>query len=77
MEEYINTYIRDRIMGDGGEIEFVSFENGVVTVIMRGECSKCLILERCLEWIEQRIQADLGETVKVKGIRKRPYFQDV
>lgn len=76
MEEYINTYIRERLMGDGGEIEFVSFENGVVTVILRGECSKCLILERCLSWIEQRVKADLGEEVTVTGIRKRPYFQD-
>lgn len=77
MEEYINGYIRERLQGDGGEITFVKQENGEVTVLLQGECSKCLILDRCLAWIEERIKFDLGETVKVIGIRKRPYFQDV
>ncbi len=77
MEEYINGYVRERLQGDGGEITFVKQENGEVTVLLQGECSKCLILDRCLAWIEERIRSDLGQTVKVIGIRKKPYFQDV
>lgn len=77
METYINTYIRERLQGDGGEITFLSQEGDVVTVLLQGECSKCLILDRCLRWIETRIAADLGQQVTVRGIRKRPYFQDV
>lgn len=77
MEEYINGYIRERLQGDGGEIIFVKQENDEVTVLLQGECSKCLILDRCLAWIEERIKYDLSETVKVIGIRKKPYFQDV
>lgn len=77
MEEYINGYIRARLQGDGGEITFLRQEGGEVTVVLQGECSKCLILDRCLSWIEQRILEDLGEKVKVIGIRKKPYFQDV
>ncbi len=76
MEKYINEYIRPRLQGDGGEITFVKQDGNEVTVLLQGECSKCLILHRCLEWIEQRIKNDLGETVKVIGIRKKPYFQD-
>lgn len=76
MEKYINEYIRPRLQGDGGEITFVKQEGTEVTVLLQGECSKCLILHRCLEWVEQRIKADLGESVKVIGIRKKPYFQD-
>ena len=76
MEKYINEYIRPRLQGDGGEITFVKQESNEVTVLLQGECSKCLILHRCLEWIEERVKADLGETVKVIGIRKKPYFQD-
>lgn len=76
MEKYINEYIRPRLQGDGGEITFVKQEGKEVTVLLQGECSKCLILHRCLEWIEERIKNDLGETVKVIGIRKKPYFQD-
>lgn len=77
MEEYINGYIRPRLQGDGGEITFVKQEGCEVTVLLQGECSKCLILDRCLKWIEDRIKADRNETVRVVGIRKKPYFQDV
>ena len=77
MEEYINGYIRERLQGDGGEITFVNQTDNEVTVLLQGECSKCLILDRCLSWIEDRIKEDLGLTVKVIGIRKKPYFQDV
>ena len=77
MEKYINGYIRERLQGDGGEITFVKQENNEVTVLLQGECSKCLILDRCLLWIEDRIENDLGEKVRVIGIRKKPYFQDV
>lgn len=77
MEEYINNYIRPRLQGDGGEITFVRQEGDEVTVLLQGECSKCLILDRCLKWIEERIEKDLDQSVKVVGIRKKPYFQDV
>ena len=77
MEEYINSYIRPRLQGDGGEITFVKQEGDEVTVLLQGECSKCLILDRCLKWIEERIEKDLNQSVKVVGIRKKPYFQDV
>ncbi|MBR6004616.1 MAG: NifU family protein [Clostridia bacterium] len=77
MEEYINNIIRPRIQGDGGEITFFSQEGDCVTVIMQGECSKCHILDRCLLWIEEQIEKDLGKNVKLNGIRKKPYFQDV
>lgn len=77
MEEYINGYIREHLQGDGGEITFLKQENDEITVLLQGECSKCLILDRCLSWIEERIENDLGEKVRVIGIRKKPYFQDV
>ena len=77
MEKYINEYIRPRLQGDGGEITFVKQEENEVTVLLQGECSKCLILHRCTDWIEQEIKRDLKKTVKVNAIRKRPYFQDV
>lgn len=77
IEKYVEQVLQPKLQGDGGWIEFVSFENGELTVVFRGECSKCLILHRCAEWIEQQIKTDLHKTVKVNAIRKRPYFQDV
>ena len=76
MENYINDVIRTKIQGDGGEITFESQENDVVTVIMQGECSKCMILHRCISWIESRIEEDLGQKVRINAIRKKPFFWD-
>lgn len=77
MQKYIEQVIQPKVQGDGGWIEFVSYENSELTVIFRGECSKCLILERCIDWIEQQIKKDLNKTVTITAVRKKPYFQDV
>ena len=76
IKTYVETVLQPKLQGDGGWIGFVSFENEVLTVIFRGECSKCLILHRCEAWIEEQILKDLGLKVKLCGIRKKPYFQD-
>lgn len=77
IEKYVTQVLQPKLQGDGGWVEFVSAENGELTLIFRGECSKCLILHRCVEWIEQQIKTDLHKAVKVNAIRKKPYFQDV
>lgn len=76
MENYINTVIKPKLQGDGGEIDFISYENGILTVLLQGECSKCLIVERCLSWIESEVMRDLGESVKVIAQKKKPFFWD-
>ncbi len=76
MENYINNTIRPKIQGDGGEIVFGSFEDGILTVYMRGECSKCLILERCTDWIKQQIKKDFSQDVQINAIRQKPFFWD-
>ncbi len=77
MKKYIENVIAPKLQGDGGWVEFCSFENGELKLLFRGECSKCLILDRCVSWIEAEIKTDLHKKVKVTAIRKRPYFQDV
>ncbi len=76
MREYIENTINPKIQGDGGWVEFSSFDGETLELIFRGECSKCLILERCVAWIENEIKKDKGETVKIKAVRKKPYFWD-
>lgn len=76
MENYINTVIKPKLQGDGGEIDFVSYENGELTVLLQGECSKCLIVDRCLRWIEGEVMRDIGESVKVIAQKKKPFFWD-
>ena len=56
IETYIKKIIRPKIQGDGGEVEFESLsEDGTLTLIFRGECSKCLILNRCVDWIAEEV----------------------
>ncbi len=76
MKDYINTIIKPKLQGDGGEIDFVSYENGELIVLLQGECSKCLIVDRCLRWIESEIMRDMGESVKVIAQKKKPFFWD-
>ena len=77
MKNYVENILAPKLQGDGGWVEFVSLKNGELTLLFRGECSKCLILHRCTEWIEEEIQRDMKQNVKINAIRKRPYFQDV
>lgn len=37
----LDEYVRPAVEGDGGAIDFVGFEEGVVTVALRGACSGC------------------------------------
>ena len=76
VKDYVEKVLQPKLQGDGGWVEYVSLENGELTLIFRGECSKCLILHRCVAWIEEQIKHDLKKTVKVIAIRKKPYFQD-
>ena len=73
---YVENILQPKLQGDGGWVEYVGLEGDKLTLIFRGECSKCLILHRCVAWIEEQLKLDLKKTVKVEAIRKKPYFQD-
>lgn len=77
IETYIKKIIRPKIQGDGGEVEFESLsDDGNLTLIFRGECSKCLILNRCVDWIAEEVLKNTSKLVKIKAVRKKPYFWD-
>lgn len=76
VQNYVENILQPKLQGDGGWVEYVSLEGDKLTLIFRGECSKCLILHRCTAWIEEQIKHDLKKTVRVEAIRKKPYFQD-
>ena len=76
MKHFINDIIRPKIQGDGGEITYDSHTEDSIIVIMQGECSKCLILDRCIKWIEDEAEKEFGKRFTVKAIRKKPFFWD-
>ena len=57
-------------------MEFVSYEDGQLELVFRGECSKCIILDRCLDWICQEVKRDLDEDITIKPLRVKPFFWD-
>ncbi len=76
VQGYVEKVLQPKLQGDGGWVEYVDLKNGELTLVFRGECSKCLILHRCVTWIEEQIKLDLNRNVKVNAVRKKPYFQD-
>ncbi|MEL6989732.1 MAG: NifU family protein, partial [Bacteroidota bacterium] len=41
IKDLIDTYVKPAVETDGGNIEFKSFDKGVVTVVLQGSCSGC------------------------------------
>lgn len=41
IKEVLNTKIKPAVARDGGDIQFLSFTDGVVKVLLRGSCSGC------------------------------------
>ncbi|MBQ6421535.1 MAG: NifU family protein [Clostridia bacterium] len=76
MEDYINNVLRPLLQGDGGEMEYLGSDEETVFVKLGGECSKCPIADRCLDWCADRIRADLGRQVSFAAQRVRPFFWD-
>ena len=76
MKEYIETVLAPRIQADGGWVEFVSLNGDQLTLVFRGECSKCGILNRCTDWMAQKIMEDRGQRVTIVAQRKKPFFWD-
>ena len=61
----LNEYIRPAVEGDGGAIEFDSFADGIVKVILKGACSGCPSSTATLKHgIESLLKQKLGEDIK-------------
>ena len=61
----LNEYIRPAVEGDGGAIEFDSFTDGIVKVILKGACSGCPSSTATLKHgIESLLKQKLGEEIK-------------
>ena len=59
--------IRPYIQRDGGDVEYVSFEEGIVTVRMLGACMGCLSLDDTItEGIEAILLDEVPGVVGVK-----------
>lgn len=69
--EILEEYIRPAVEGDGGAIHFKSFDEGQVTVVLRGACSGCpsstLTLKNGIENLLTRMVPEVKEVVAEAG----------
>ncbi len=69
--ELIDTYVKPAVEMDGGNIEFKSYKDGVVTVVMQGSCSGCpsstVTLKSGIEGMLQRMVPEIKEVVAEMG----------
>ena len=71
IKELIDTYVKPAVEMDGGNIEFKSFDKGVVTVILQGACSGCpsstVTLKSGIEGMLKRMVPEVTEVVSEMG----------
>jgi Fe-S cluster biogenesis protein NfuA len=71
VKDLIDTYVKPAVESDGGNIEFKSYENGRVNVIMQGSCSGCpsssVTLKSGIEGMLKRMIPEVTEVVQEMG----------
>jgi Fe-S cluster biogenesis protein NfuA len=67
IKDMIQMYVKPAVEMDGGNIEFKSFRDGVVTVMMQGSCSGCpsstVTLKAGIEGLLKRMVPEVTEVV--------------
>ncbi len=68
IRELIDTYVKPAVEMDGGNIEFKSYRDGIVTLIMQGACSGCpsstVTLKSGIEAMLKRMVPEVKEVVQ-------------
>lgn len=71
IRDLIDTYVKPAVEMDGGNIEFKSFDQGKVTVILQGSCSGCpsstVTLKAGIEGMLKRMVPEVQEVVSEMG----------
>lgn len=71
IKDLIDTYVKPAVEMDGGNIEFKSFDKGVVSVILQGSCSGCpsstVTLKSGIEGMLKRMVPEVTEVIQEMG----------
>ena len=58
--------LRPYLISDGGDIEFLKYEDGIVYVRMQGACANCMMLDVTIkDGIEATIKDEIPEVKEV------------
>ena len=62
--------VRPQLQVDGGDIEYVGFDNGIVKVKLKGACSGCPMSTMTLQWgVENFLKKQIPEVKKVEAVQ--------
>jgi Fe-S cluster biogenesis protein NfuA len=62
--------VRPQLQADGGDIEYVGFDNGIVKVKLKGSCSGCPMSTMTLQWgVERFLKKQIPEVTKVEAVQ--------
>lgn len=69
LNEWLEKEIVPLVRADGGwlELKEISGESAVLTA--KGECAHCRALDRCVNWIGQRAENELGWKIRLTTVR--------
>lgn len=71
IKNILETYVRPAVEMDGGNIQFKSYKDGVVSVIMQGSCSGCpsstVTLKNGIEGMMKRMVPQVKEVKAIMG----------
>ncbi len=71
IKDLIDTYVKPAVEMDGGNIEFSSYKEGVVSVLLQGACSGCpsstVTLKAGIEGMMKRMIPEVKEVVAEMG----------
>ena len=63
--------LRPFLITDGGNIEFIKYENNIVYIKMMGACSNCQMLDLTLkDGIEAAIKEEVPEVIQVINVKE-------
>lgn len=72
--KYTLDKIRPFIQRDGGDVEFVSFEDGIVYVQMKGACEGCMMVDDTLgSGIKIILQEEVPGVIDVRLANEKPH----
>ena len=61
--------VRPNLQADGGDIELVDVENGIVKVKLKGACAGCPMSTMTVKWgVENYLKKKVPEVAKVETI---------
>ena len=61
--------VRPSLQADGGDVELVDVENGIVKVRLTGACAGCPMSKMTLQWgVERVLKNKIPEVVRVEAV---------